>query len=228
MASAQRSRARCVGAAACGMAGLRPSRDSALGCVATNALARGQPRASARRDTLVARSAARGGAAALTFPAHDGAARRPAHRDVARRRRAQGHGRSRSYEPSRASSLATWLAYGLAQSTSWCVATAMLAHARPRHAYSAQPSGDQRRSSRRGGSATTNPCTRIPWLDGRFHTRSSHGDGGAQGHEWPRSSLASRCGSSAARWPAHRQGKQGDASRRRRSITGRRPRGRKG
>jgi hypothetical protein len=175
-----------------------------------------------------ARSAARGGAAALTSPAHGGAARRPAHRSVTRRRQAQGHEVSRSYEPLRATSRAIRLACSQAQGATQCVATAMLAHARPRHAYSAQPSGDQRRSSRRGGSATTNPCTRIPWLDGRFHTRSSHGDGGAQGHEWPRSSLASRCGSSAARWPAHRQGKQGDASRRRRSITGRRPRGRKG
>jgi hypothetical protein len=64
---------------------------------------------------------------ALPFPAQEGSARRLAHRSVVRRRRAQGHGLSRSYEPSRATLRATRLACGLAQSAPWCVATAVLA-----------------------------------------------------------------------------------------------------
>jgi hypothetical protein len=146
------------------MAGLWPTRDSALGCA-------GHQRASARPTTGVRTTQPsggqkrgtrrRGGTAALTFPAHDGAARWLAHRDVARRRRAQGQGWSRSYELSRASSCATCLACGLAQGAPWCVATAVLAHARPRHARSAQSSGVQRRSTRRGGGATTIPCTKF-------------------------------------------------------------------
>jgi hypothetical protein len=135
---------------------------------------------------------------------------------------------SRSYEPSRATSRATRLACGLAQSALWCVARAVLAHARHCHARSARSSGVQRRSTRRGGGASTVPCTSIHGSTAGSHTSSSHGDGGTQGHEWPRSSFPSRCGSSVARRPAHGQGNHGDASRRRRSITGKRPRGRKG
>jgi hypothetical protein len=128
MANARRSHARGVDAAACGIAGLRPSHDR-WGARATNALARGQPRASARRITVKAKSAARGGAAAFTFPAHGGVARRPAHRSVARRRRAQGHEVSRSFEPLRATSRAIRLACNQAQGATHCVATAVLAHA---------------------------------------------------------------------------------------------------
>jgi hypothetical protein len=129
------------------------------GARATNMLARGRPRASARRNLLEARSAAHSGATALTFPAQNGTARRPAHRRVARQRRAQGHGLSRSYKPLRATSHVTRLACGLAQGAPWCVAIAVLAHARPHHAHSAQPSCGQRRNTRRGGGATTIPYT---------------------------------------------------------------------
>jgi hypothetical protein len=167
-------------------------------------------------------------AAVLTFPAQEGTTRRPAHKSVVRRRRAQGHGLFRGYEPSWATSCATRLASGLAQSAPWCVATVVLAHAQPRHARSARPSGVQRRSTRRGGGATIVPCATIHGSTAGSHTRSSHGDDGAQGLEWPRSSFQSRCGSSAVRTLAHRQGIHGNPSRRCRSITGKRPRGRKG
>jgi hypothetical protein len=68
---------------------------------------------------------------------------------------------SRSYEPLRATSHATRLACSQAQGATQCVATAVLAHARPRHARSAQPSGDQRHSARWGDGATAHPCTRF-------------------------------------------------------------------
>jgi hypothetical protein len=66
-----------------------------------------------------------------------------------------------SYEPLRATSLVTRLACSQAQGATHCVATVVLAHARPRHARSAQSSGVQRRSARRGGGATTQLCTRF-------------------------------------------------------------------
>jgi hypothetical protein len=157
IASAHRSRARRVGAAARGMAGLRPNRDSMLGCAGHQRAARGLSRASARSGTLVARSAARGGA-----------------HDPCRRRRSTSAG-SLGHRTATASTRTwkvqvlravagilkrTWLACDLDQNVLWCVATAVLAHARPRHARSVQPSGGQRRSSRRGGGAPINPCTR--------------------------------------------------------------------
>jgi hypothetical protein len=51
-----------------------------------------------------------------TFPAQEGTTRWLAHRSIARRRRAQGHGLSRGYELPRAASQAARLAGGLAQS----------------------------------------------------------------------------------------------------------------
>jgi hypothetical protein len=54
----------------------------------------------------------------------------------------------------------TRLSRDLVQSAPWCVATALLAHARPCRARSVQPSSSERRSSRRGGDAQNIPCTR--------------------------------------------------------------------
>jgi hypothetical protein len=54
----------------------------------------------------------------------------------------------------------TKLSCDLVQSVPWCMATAVLAHARSRRAHSVQPSGSQRRNSKRGGDAPTIPCTR--------------------------------------------------------------------
>jgi hypothetical protein len=198
------------------------------GARATNVLAHGRSWVSAQRNLLEARSAARSGTSALTFPTQNGTARRPAHRRVVRRRRAQGNGLPRSYEPLMATSRATRLACGLAQGAPWCVATAVLAHARPRHACLAQPSVVQRCSTRWGGGATTIPCTISHGSTTGSHPRSSHDGSGAQGHERPGSPFPSRCGSPAGRWPAHSQGIQGDTSRHRRGITGKRPRGRNG
>jgi hypothetical protein len=68
---------------------------------------------------------------------------------------------SRSYEPLRATSCAIRLACSQARGATQYVATAVLAHALPCHARSAQPSGGQRRSARRIGSASARPYTRI-------------------------------------------------------------------
>jgi hypothetical protein len=194
------------------VAGHLPICDLALGCAGHyRASAHARPQASAQRNPLEARSADRGGAVVLTFPAQEGSARWPAHRSIIRRRRAQGHGLSRGYELSRATSHATQLACGLAQSA------VVRGHSRARARATSpcplgRPFGVQRRSTRRGGGASTVPCTTIHGSTAGSHTSSSHGDDGAQGHAWPRSSFPSRCGSSAARRPAHRQGKHGDAS----------------
>jgi hypothetical protein len=102
------------------------------------------------------------------------------------------------------------------------------AHTAPRRVRPAQPASIQRRDTRRRGDTQGVPCKDIHSSTAGSHTRSSHGDGGAQGHEWPRSSIPSRCDKSVARRVAHRQGIHGDASRHRWSITGKRPRGREG
>jgi hypothetical protein len=226
MGGAQRGRAGRVGVAACRVAGHLPSRDPTLGCAGHYcASAHTRPQASARCNPLMARSADHGGA----------------HVPCTRRLGATVGSQERR---STTATTRTWIVQELravagdftrdsvglrpGPERAWCVATIVLAHARPRHARSARPSGVQRRSTRRGGGASTVPCTSIHGSTEGSHTSSSHGDGGAQGHEWPRSSFPSRCGSSAARTPAHRQGNPGDASQRRRSITGKRPSGRKG
>jgi hypothetical protein len=128
------------------------------GARATNALARGSPRTSARSDTLVARSAARGGIYDPCTRRHSTPAGSQGHRT------ATASTRTWKVQVLRAVAGAlkhTWLACDLDQSAPRCVATAVLAHARPRHARSVQPSGSQRRSSRRGGDAPINHCTRI-------------------------------------------------------------------
>jgi hypothetical protein len=81
---------------------------------------------------------------------------------LARRRRAQGHGLPGSSEPLWAATHAARLASGQVQSAWWCArAIAVLAHARPRHALSARPSGNQRRSTRPRNSAQMSPAEDI-------------------------------------------------------------------
>jgi hypothetical protein len=79
----------------------------------------------------------------------------------------------------------------------------------------------QEHSTRGDDGASTQSLHKSPRRDGRSHARSSHGNGGAQEHERLKSSCPSGYNSSAARRPAHRQEKQGDASRCHQSITGR-------
>jgi hypothetical protein len=193
------------------------------GARATNVLTRGLSRASARSGTLVARSAARGGA-------HD-----PCTRRRSTSAGSQGHrtatASTRTWKVQVLRAVAgvlkhTWLACDLDPSVPWCVATAVLAHTRPRHARSVQPSSGQRRSSRRDGGAPINPCTR------------NHGTT-VSPKQFPRTATAmpkntngsgippSRYGSPAARWLASRHDLEGDASQHRRIITGKRPRGRR-
>jgi hypothetical protein len=52
---------------------------------------------------------------------------------------------------------------------------------------------------------TNVPCKTFHGLTAGIHTRLIARRQRAQKHEWPRSSYSSRGGSSAARWPAHRQ-----------------------
>jgi hypothetical protein len=194
------------------------------GARATNALARGSSRASARSGTLVARGAARGGA-------HDPCTRR-------RNTSAGSHGHrtatasTRTWKVQVLRAVAgvlkhTWLACDLDPSVPWCVATAVLAHARPRRARSVQPSGGQRQSSRRGGGAPINPCTRNHGTTAgpnTFLTRRRRRPRARTAQQPP----PSRYGSPAARWPASRHDLEGDASQRRWIITGKRPGGRTG
>jgi hypothetical protein len=116
------------------------------GAPATNALARGQPRAFARRDTLVARSAARGGA-------HVTCTRRRGTTAGSQRRRTATTS-TRTWEVQELRAVAGVLTRDLANlrpSPERAVVRghSRACHARPRHARSAQPSGDQRCSSRR-------------------------------------------------------------------------------
>jgi hypothetical protein len=70
----------------------------------------------------------------------------------------------------------------------------------------------------------------LAWVEARRSQtdRSSPDDGELQRYRRPMSFTPSWDDSYAARRPAHKQEHHGDASRRRRSITGKRPRGRKG
>jgi hypothetical protein len=54
---------------------------------------------------------------------------------------------------------------------------------------SVRPTGSQWRSSKRGGDAPSNPCTRNHGTTAGSPKPSSHGDGGAQEHERLRSPL---------------------------------------
>jgi hypothetical protein len=130
------------------------------GARATYALTLGLPRTSAWSGTLVARCAA---------PRRRGGSHDPC---------TQGRSPSASSQGNRTvtANTRTWkvqvlrvaagvlkhtrLTCDLVQSVPWCVATAVLAHARPRRARSVQPSGSQRRSSKRGGDTPIIPCTR--------------------------------------------------------------------
>jgi hypothetical protein len=83
------------------------------------------------------------------------------HRDrqfIAWRRQAQGHGLAQDLHGVGGSNPAARLASGQVLGTYWSVrATTMLAHAQPRHARSARPSGNQRRILKRHGDARV-PC----------------------------------------------------------------------
>jgi hypothetical protein len=99
-----------------------------------------------------------------------------------------------------------------------------LRHARPRHVRPAQPPGSQGRGSRWCGDAPRS-LQKHSRLDDRHSQRHIAQRRRAQEHEEPRSSDLSRGGSSAARWPAHRQGKIPDgAPLHRRYYTGKHPR----
>jgi hypothetical protein len=115
------------------------------GARATYALALGLPRTSARSGTLVARCAARGGA-------HDPCTQgRSTSASSQGNRTATANTRTWKVQVLRAAAGVlkhTRLTCDLDQSVPWCVATVVLAHARPRRARSVQPSGSQRRSSK--------------------------------------------------------------------------------
>jgi hypothetical protein len=151
--------ARRTGAAARGAADLRPSRGSKLGCVAYQHAGARIPWTPTWSSALVTRGAARGVAAASTVPAP-----KTLHADQFAGE-THGDGEHKDMEGPGATSRrgrpqAQRLSCDLVQSMPWCVATAVLAHARPRRARSMQPSGSQRRSSKRGSDAPTIPCTR--------------------------------------------------------------------
>jgi hypothetical protein len=125
----------------------------------TSTLARGFPRTPTRSSALVTRGAARGVAAASTIPAP----KQSMPTSSQGKRTATASTRTWKVQVLRAAAGVlkhTRLSCDLVQSVPWCVATAVLAHARPRRARSVQPSGSQRRSSKRGGDAHNIPCTR--------------------------------------------------------------------
>jgi hypothetical protein len=64
---------------------------------------------------------------------------------------------------------------------------------------------ETRGAARDGAAAHHVPCKECHGLTAGSHTNSSHGYGGAQGHEWPRRLTPSRCGSPTARRPATKQ-----------------------
>jgi hypothetical protein len=64
-------------------------------------------------------------------------------------------------------------------------AIAVLAHTRPRHARSAQPSGNQRRNTRRSGSAPNVPCKTFHGSTADIHRDTLHGDGELGGMNGP-------------------------------------------
>jgi hypothetical protein len=109
----------------------------------------------------VTRGAARGVAAAASTTPVPTRITPTGLRGGARRRRAQGHERSRRYEPPRAPPC-TQAIPASQSSARQCVAATVHVHARPRRARSAQHPGNQGRGSKRGGDAPIRPCTRNP------------------------------------------------------------------
>jgi hypothetical protein len=156
---------------------------------------------------------------------HPHGTRQPVCRGGARRRRAQGHERSRRYEPSRAPP--STQAIPASQSRACrCVAATVLVHAWPRRARSAQHPGNQGRGSKRGGDAHIRPCTRNPGTTAgpkRFHRTATAAPKSTNGPGAPSVAVRQSCGAKASTQARN----NGDASRRRESNTGRRPRGRR-
>jgi hypothetical protein len=143
----------------------------------------------------------------------------------AQRRRAQGHERSRRYEPPWAPPC-TQAIPASQSSARRCVAATEHVHARPRRARSAQHPGNQGRGSKRGGDAPIRPCTRNPGTTAgpkRSHRMAMTAPKSTIGSGAPSIAVRQSCGAMAST----QERNNGDASRRRESNTGRRPRGRR-
>jgi hypothetical protein len=196
------------------------------GAWATKAPACGQPRTSARRITKEARSAARGGASALAFLHRE--ARHDGRLTEASRVDGEHKDMKRPGATSRRGRLLARFGWHVAKPgvrrSAWpqpCLHTRGLA-------LPARCIRLVTRGVARGGAAAhllvpAQESTARRLVPFTFLARRRRCPRARTAQELP----PSRYDSSAARWPAPRQDLEGDASRRRRSITGKRPRGRK-
>jgi hypothetical protein len=215
--------ARSAGAAARGAADLRPSCGSTLGCVVYQHAGARIPRTPTRSSALVTRGAAPGVAAASTVPApktlHADQFTGSSHGDgehkgmggpgaASRRGRSQARLDSLCSRPKRAGA---WPQPCLR--TRGLAVPARCSHLVARGADRSQAATHPTFPAQENTARRPVPNTFLAWRRRRPRARTAQ--------EPP----PSRYGSPVARWPATRHVQTGDASRRRRFITGKRPRG---